>query len=62
MDKIPEGEYSLMFFRDLDINNKYSYGNIDPFIPAEWFSIYPDTIQIRSNWDLDINGINLGME
>jgi len=59
MKQIPEGNYSLSFFLDSDGNNAYSHGNIDPFQPSEWFNIYPDTVIIRANWDLELDQINL---
>jgi hypothetical protein len=62
IEKILEGNYLLMLYRDKDKSNNYTYGNLDPYHPAEWFFIYPDTIQIRSNWDLDLRDIDLGVK
>ena len=59
IDKVPEGIYSLMFYIDLDNNNKYSFGKLSPYEPSEWFKIIPDTISIRNNWDMEMNNINL---
>ena len=59
IDKVPEGIYSLMFYIDLDNNNKYSFGKLSPYKPSEWFKIIPDTISIRNNWDMEMNNINL---
>ena len=59
MKQIPEGNYSLSFFLDSDGNNAYSHGNIDPYQPSEWFYIYPDTVKIRTNWDLELDQIKL---
>ena len=59
INKIPEGIYSLMFYQDLDKNNKYSYGHLSPYQSSEWFEIRPDTISIRSNWDMEVAKINL---
>ena len=59
INKIPEGIYSLMFYNDRDGNNNYSYGSLSPFQPADWFEIIPDTISIRSNWDMEITNIKL---
>ena len=59
MKQIPEGNYSLSFFLDSDGNNAYSHGNIDPYQPSEWFYIYPDTVKIRANWDLELDQIKL---
>jgi len=59
IDKVPEGIYSLMFYLDLNNNNKYSFGKLSPYEPSEWFKIIPDTISIRNNWDMEMNNINL---
>ena len=59
INKVPEGNYSLMFYLDLDDNNKYSFGRLSPYKPSEWFKSIPDTISIRSNWDMEMNNINL---
>lgn len=59
INKIIEGEYSLMIYNDKDENNRYSNGEIFPFKPSEWFYLYPDTIKIRSNWELDLGKIDL---
>ena len=59
INKIPEGVYSLMFYQDLDKNNKYSFGHLSPYRSSEWFEIRPDTISIRSNWDMEVAKINL---
>ena len=59
INKIPEGIYYLMFYNDLDENNNYSYGSLSPYQASEWFEIIPDTISIRSNWDMEITNIKL---
>jgi len=59
MNRIPEGNYSLLFFQDSHENQRYSYGRVEPFQPAEWFYHYPDTVKIRTNWDLELNQIKL---
>ena len=59
INKVPEGIYSLMFYLDLDNNNKYFFGQLSPYKPSEWFKSLSDTISIRSNWDMEINKINL---
>ena len=56
---VSEGKYSLLIFNDLDGVRNYSYGQIDPFQPAEWFQFLPDTITIRNNWDMEITDIRL---
>jgi hypothetical protein len=59
MKKLPEGNYSLFFFQDSDGNDRYSYGRVDPYKPSEWFYTYPDTVNIRTNWDLELNSIKM---
>ena len=59
INKIPEGIYSLMFYNDRDENDYYSYGSLSPYQSSEWFEIIPDTISIRSNWDMEITNIKL---
>jgi len=56
---VSEGKYSLLIFNDLDGIRNYSYGQVDPFRPAEWFQFLPDTISIRNNWDMEITNIQL---
>ena len=56
---VSEGKYSLLIFNDLDGIRNYSYGQVDPFRPAEWFQFLPDTITIRNNWDMEITDIRL---
>ena len=62
MGKLVEGAYSLMIYNDKDENSTYSSGSLNPLISAEWFYTYPDTIQIRSNWELDLNPIDLKID
>ena len=59
MINIPEGNYFLMFFKDTDNNNVYSPGNIYPYVPSEWFYNYPDTVEIRSNWDMELEVVDI---
>lgn len=56
---IPEGNYSLYFFEDSDNDMKYSFGNAFPNIPCEWFYFYPDTFEVRANWETEIAPIKL---
>ncbi|MEE8342028.1 MAG: Ig-like domain-containing protein [Candidatus Neomarinimicrobiota bacterium] len=51
---VPEGDYSLYFFEDGDNDMKYSFGNAYLNIPSEWFYFYPDTFEVRSNWETEI--------
>ena len=60
-DLIPEGNYELKIFYDIDKNLRYSFGNITLDKPAEWFLYYPDTIKVRGNWDLDLGDIEVAL-
>ena len=62
LDYLPEGQYLLMFFQDMNKDNQISSGSLDPYQPSEWFYYYPDTIKIRSNWELELDKITLGRE
>ncbi|NOY59495.1 MAG: Ig-like domain-containing protein [Calditrichaeota bacterium] len=53
------GIYTLELFRDTDSNRKYSLGEAFPFIPAERFYLYPDSISVRSRWPNEGNDIVL---
>ena len=59
INKIVEGKYSLMIYNDVDKNDRYSNGSLKPYVPSEWFYYYPDTIKIRSNWEVDLGEIDL---
>ena len=62
LDYLSEGQYLLMFFQDMNEDNQISSGVLDPFQPSEWFYYYPDTIKIRSNWELELDQITLRKE
>ena len=51
-----------MFFQDKNKDNQISSGVIFPYQPSEWFYYYPDTINIRSNWELELDEIFLGKD
>ena len=59
MSKVPEGDYSIRVYADVDKNNKFSHGTLNPDKPAEWFETYSDTINIRGNWDLEMKNIKV---
>ena len=59
MLKVPEGDYFIRVYADVDKNNKFSNGTLNPYKPAEWFETYPDTINIRGNWDLEMKNIKV---
>ncbi len=61
-DNIPEGFYSLMMFHDANENQRFDYGQAVPYIPAEWFYLYPDTIEVRANWVKELTPIDFREE
>ncbi len=54
------GVYFIDGFRDEDGNGVYSYGQIAPFVPAERFVFYPDSIKVRSKWPNEGNDLIFG--
>lgn len=51
------GVYLIYGFRDADSNRTYSYGQIKPFVPAERFIFYSDSIKVRSRWPNEGNDL-----
>ena len=58
-NQVPEGRYTITIFNDYNNDNKYSFGTVKPLVPAEWFYMIPDTIEIRGNWDIELPMINV---
>jgi hypothetical protein len=52
IDHVKEGKYGLWAYRDADGNGVYSYGKPFPFVPAERFTVYPETLKVRARWPL----------
>ena len=48
--RITGGKYRLWYFNDTDQSGNYTIGNSYPFKPAEKFSFYPDTLNLRPRW------------
>ncbi len=57
-ENILPGIYTISGFRDADSNGVYTYGLAMPFIPAERFFFYQDSIKVRSRWPNEGNTIN----
>ncbi len=53
LPQLLEGQYSLMAFQDVNGNSAYDAGKPFPFVPAERFAVYPDTIKVRARWPID---------
>ena len=49
-DHILPGLYQLRGFRDANKNGRYDFGAAFPFVPAERFVVWPDTMKVRSRW------------
>lgn len=58
-ENILPGIYLINGFRDADNNGTYSYGKLNPFMPAERFFFYADSIKVRSRWPNEGNQIIL---
>jgi hypothetical protein len=50
IDRVSPGKYALWAYLDVDSNGSYTYGSIKPFKPAEEFSFYPDTLDLKARW------------
>ncbi len=53
-DNIPEGYYNLMVFQDRNQNQRFDHGTAFPFMHSEWFYLYPDTVEVRTNWIIEL--------
>jgi len=58
-EKIMPGEYLIDFFRDEDGDGRFSPGRPFPWQPAERYTLYPDTIRVRSRWPNEGNDLLL---
>ncbi|MBI5020315.1 MAG: Ig-like domain-containing protein [Ignavibacteriales bacterium] len=59
-DNLFEGKYIINLFRDSNGDGKFTYGKIYPYVPAERYTIYPDTLKLRARWPLE--GISLKLK
>jgi hypothetical protein len=50
IERVTPGKYSLWAYLDSDSSGTYSFGSIKPYKPAEEFSIYPDTLDLKARW------------
>jgi hypothetical protein len=50
IERVSPGKYSLWAYLDSDSSNTYSFGSIKPYKPAEEFSFYPDTLDLKARW------------
>jgi len=52
---VPEGTYFLMIYNDQDQNNSYTFGDAIQNVVSEQFWQIPDTVDIRANWDMELD-------
>lgn len=50
INKIIPGKYLLSSFIDRNDDKKYDPGSVKPFVFAEHFTFYPDTLNLRARW------------
>ena len=50
-----EGSYQLIAFQDRNNNQLLDTGTFSDNLLSEKFSVYPDTLSLRSNWEIEIN-------
>ena len=53
VEQLVEGKYVIKGFRDADGSGSYSYGLPFPFVPAERFAVYTDTVKVRARWGIE---------
>ena len=50
-----EGKYQLLVFQDRNNNQKLDTGSFDKELLSEKFVVYPDTLSLRTNWEIDVS-------
>jgi hypothetical protein len=61
--QVLEGRYKLGGFIDLDMDGKFSAGNLYPFNYSEPYFVSDDTLRVRKRWEIsDINFAIPGLE
>jgi len=50
---IVEGRYLIEAFRDRNGNGKFDPGQPFPYVRAERFTVYPDTLKLRARWPVE---------
>ena len=48
-----------MMINDKDNNKAFTPGSVSPYKNSEWFYIFPDTFEVRANWDIDIGTMKI---
>ncbi len=52
-ERILPGKYFLSGYMDLNHNQVFDLGLVNPYSPMEPFAVYPDTIYVRSRWETE---------
>ena len=52
IERVLPGKYLIWCFVDLDDNNEYNYGSVEPFSFSEKYYSYPDTLNLRARWPI----------
>ena len=52
-ERLLDGKYILSGFRDSDSNGVYTFGKPFPYLSAERFTNFPDTLKLRARWPLE---------
>ena len=50
IDRVIPGKYVMWAYLDVDSSGSYTFGSIKPFKPAEEFSFYSDTLDLKARW------------
>ena len=58
IDRLLSGVYKLRAYADINENEKFDGGNIEPFEFSEPIALYPDTIKVRARWETDIGALD----
>jgi len=56
-ETIPNGQYMFMLYDDMDGDKDHTSGLAKPYQPSEWFMVLKDTVEIRANWDIELDPI-----
>ena len=49
-DRVRPGDYLISCFSDINKNDKFDYGTVNPFGYSEKFVYYPDTLKLAARW------------
>lgn len=62
LDGVITGRYGLSAYLDRNFNRRFDQGRLSPFSPAEFFTIYPDTVRVRARWETEGIDMDLGLK